>query len=66
MRVGLLTREFPPAVYGGAGVHVDYLARHSPPASTIPSTFGLTMARPYWCPPQTEHPSTTVSRALRP
>jgi starch synthase len=28
MRVGLLTREFPPAVYGGAGVHVDYLARH--------------------------------------
>ncbi len=27
MRVGLLTREFPPAIYGGAGVHVDYLAR---------------------------------------
>src|SRR5262245_21572307 len=27
MRVGLLTREFPPEVYGGAGVHVDFLAR---------------------------------------
>ena len=25
MRVGLLTREFPPEVYGGAGVHVEYL-----------------------------------------
>ena len=27
MRVALLTREYPPAVYGGAGVHVEYLAR---------------------------------------
>jgi starch synthase len=27
VRVGLLTREFPPDVYGGAGVHVEYLAR---------------------------------------
>ncbi|HEY7484816.1 MAG TPA: glycogen synthase [Streptosporangiaceae bacterium] len=27
MRVDLLTREYPPDVYGGAGVHVDYLAR---------------------------------------
>jgi starch synthase len=27
MKVGLLTREFPPDVYGGAGVHVEYLAR---------------------------------------
>ena len=26
MRVGLLTREFPPDVYGGAGVHVEFLA----------------------------------------
>ena len=26
-RVGLLTREYPPEVYGGAGVHVEYLAR---------------------------------------
>ncbi len=27
MRVALLTREYPPDVYGGAGVHVDFLAR---------------------------------------
>jgi starch synthase len=27
MRVALLTREFPPDVYGGAGVHVDHLSR---------------------------------------
>ena len=28
MRAALLTREFPPEVYGGAGVHVEHLARH--------------------------------------
>jgi starch synthase len=27
VRVALLTREYPPEVYGGAGVHVGYLAR---------------------------------------
>ncbi len=27
LRVALLTREYPPDVYGGAGVHVAYLAR---------------------------------------
>jgi starch synthase len=27
VRVGLLTREYPPEVYGGAGVHVEHLAR---------------------------------------
>ena len=27
MRVALLTREYPPEIYGGAGVHVEYLAR---------------------------------------
>ncbi len=26
-RVAMLTREYPPEVYGGAGVHVEYLAR---------------------------------------
>ena len=26
-RVALLTREYPPDVYGGAGVHVAYLSR---------------------------------------
>lgn len=28
MKVGLLTREWPPDVYGGAGVHVTQLAEH--------------------------------------
>ena len=27
LRVDLLTREYPPEVYGGAGVHAEYLAR---------------------------------------
>src|SRR6185437_3858450 len=27
MKVALLTREYPPEVYGGAGVHVEYLAK---------------------------------------
>src|SRR5262249_51069836 len=26
LRIALLTREYPPDVYGGAGVHVEYLA----------------------------------------
>ena len=25
MRIGMLTREWPPEIYGGAGVHVDQL-----------------------------------------
>ncbi len=31
LRVALLTREYPPEVYGGAGVHVEYLARSLAP-----------------------------------
>jgi starch synthase len=31
LRVALLTREYPPEVYGGAGVHVTYLARDLAP-----------------------------------
>ncbi len=27
MRIGILTNEYPPHVYGGAGVHVEYLTR---------------------------------------
>jgi alpha-maltose-1-phosphate synthase len=27
MKIALLSREYPPEVYGGAGVHVEYLAR---------------------------------------
>ena len=29
LSVALLTREYPPEVYGGAGVHVEYLARRA-------------------------------------
>jgi alpha-maltose-1-phosphate synthase len=31
LKVALLTREYPPEVYGGAGVHVEYLARELAP-----------------------------------
>src|SRR4051794_14435731 len=27
MNIGILTNEYPPHVYGGAGVHVEYLTR---------------------------------------
>jgi starch synthase len=27
MRIGILTREWPPEIYGGAGVHVEYLCK---------------------------------------
>src|SRR3954464_12117761 len=27
LRVGLMSREYPPDVYGAAGVHVEYLSR---------------------------------------
>jgi glycosyltransferase involved in cell wall biosynthesis len=27
MRIAILTNEYPPHIYGGAGVHVDYLTR---------------------------------------
>ena len=41
LKVLLLTREYPPEIYGGAGVHVDYLSREL--ATLIPvevRTFG--------------------------
>lgn len=31
MKVALLSREYPPEIYGGAGVHVEYLARELAP-----------------------------------
>ena len=31
MKIALLSREYPPEVYGGAGVHVEYLARELGP-----------------------------------
>ena len=45
MRVDLLTREYPPDVYGGAGVHVQYLVevlRHH--AEVEVRTFGAARA----------------------
>jgi alpha-maltose-1-phosphate synthase len=35
MRVGLFTREFPPDVYGGAGVHAEYLSREMAKEITV-------------------------------
>ncbi|MGW3419412.1 glycogen synthase [Streptomyces phaeochromogenes] len=35
MRVGLLSREYPPDVYGGAGVHVEFLARELRPLTDL-------------------------------
>jgi starch synthase len=56
MRVGLLTREYPPDVYGGAGVHVEFLARELRPLVDLsvhcwgadrPDAHGHTAARDY-------------------
>jgi starch synthase len=35
MKIALLTREYPPDVYGGAGVHVEYLARELARAADV-------------------------------
>jgi len=35
LRVDLLTREYPPDVYGGAGVHVEYLAEYLRPLADL-------------------------------
>ncbi|HEX6870928.1 MAG TPA: glycogen synthase [Micromonosporaceae bacterium] len=35
LRVDLLTREYPPEVYGGAGVHVEYLVRDLRPRADV-------------------------------
>jgi starch synthase len=35
MKVALLTREYPPDVYGGAGVHVEYMARELARAAEV-------------------------------
>ena len=38
MRVAVLTREYPPEVYGGAGVHVEFLVRELRRSSTSTCT----------------------------
>lgn len=61
MRVLVMTREYPPHVYGGAGVHVEFLVRHLQPLCQVqvqcfaedsaedgqpsPSDIGLTRAQ---------------------
>jgi starch synthase len=35
VKVALLTREYPPEVYGGAGVHIEYLARELARLGTV-------------------------------
>ncbi|MEU4237000.1 glycogen synthase [Actinoplanes sp. NPDC026619] len=35
MRVDLISREYPPEVYGGAGVHLEYLARDLRPLADV-------------------------------
>ncbi len=35
VRIDLLTREYPPEVYGGAGVHVEYLVRGLRPLADV-------------------------------
>ncbi|WP_328858424.1 glycogen synthase [Williamsia herbipolensis] len=35
MRVAMMTREYPPEVYGGAGVHVTELVRHLRPLAEV-------------------------------
>ncbi len=45
MKILLLTREYPPDVYGGAGVHVEYLARELAKLATVEvRTFGRQVA----------------------
>jgi starch synthase len=46
MRVGLLTKEWPPDVYGGAGVHVEFLAREL--ASLVDLRVEPFAAHPAW------------------
>ena len=45
MKVALLTREYPPEVYGGAGVHVEYLARELRALDELACTAGAPTAR---------------------
>jgi alpha-maltose-1-phosphate synthase len=53
VKILLLTREYPPDVYGGAGVHVEYLARELAKLATVEvRTFGSQVA---------ETPQLTVS-----
>jgi glycogen synthase len=70
VRALILTNEFPPAIYGGAGVHVDELARHLRPLIELDiRTFGAqAVDEPGWrvhgYPPA--HDLSIVDEPLRP
>jgi alpha-maltose-1-phosphate synthase len=56
VRVAVLTREYPPDVYGGAGVHVEFLVRELRQLLDVEvHCFGAARAEPgvhaYWTPP---------------
>jgi starch synthase len=57
VRVDLLTREFPPDVYGGAGVHVEYLAANLRALADVRvHCFGEPRTGPYAQPGVTAYP----------
>ncbi len=65
MKVALLTREYPPEVYGGAGVHVEYLVPELARQVEIGvHCFGAPRHSPYvtaaYGPPETRHPHTPI------
>jgi glycogen synthase len=70
MRALILTNEFPPEIYGGAGVHVDELTRHLRPLIELDvRTFGTASAdeegwRVRGYPPT--QPAETTDERLRP
>jgi starch synthase len=62
MRIALLTREYPPEVYGGAGVHVEYLSRELARLEEV-TVHCWGQDRP---PPTSSHPPAPVAVAHRP
>ncbi|EGG46330.1 glycogen synthase [Streptomyces griseoaurantiacus] len=55
MRVGLLSREYPPDIYGGAGVHVEFLARELAPLVDLAVHCWGEGAAPHASPAVTRH-----------
>ena len=69
MRLALLTREFPPDVYGGAGVHVEFLARELQALADV-TVHAWATAQPTENPPHVQRHSadpalSTANDALR-
>jgi len=46
MKIGILTNEFPPYIYGGAGVHVEYLTASCPVSTAARTRCGPVFRRP--------------------